>query len=189
MARKFMNQKGQAYSTFQLLIAAVIAMAILIILIPIIMRVMGIITADPTVETRQIIGNAVDSPSALQRTSSVAFPPNSALSAQAITEGTGISPDQICMGSLDFGENDPQGFTHIEGDESSLNKYDRITYNGNSAQTVQVAVICNESSTLLLGDLVAYDMLVPNEEKIDEDHCVEMCGPRGKCCAIIVERD
>lgn len=178
--RKFMNNRGQAYSTFQLLIAAVIAMAILVILIPIIMQVMGIITSDPTDETKRMLSNAVDNPSAIQYTPDVAFEPGDALSAQAITERTGIAKDQVCMGALDFGDEDEEDdFEVLKGEFSH-----RILYHGSGTKTVKIAIVCNVSFKDLDDDINDYSL----DDKIDMDACQDICEDRGTCCAVVLSR-
>ncbi|MFH1240231.1 MAG: hypothetical protein V1672_03360 [Candidatus Diapherotrites archaeon] len=180
MVRKFMNNKGQAYSTFQLLIAAVIAMAILVILIPIIMQVMGIITSDPTDETKRMLSNAVDNPSALQYTPEVAFEPGDVLAAQAITERTGIAKDQVCMGALDFGdEGEDDDFEVLKDDAAH-----RILYHGTGTKTVKIAIVCNVSLEDLEDDIAAYGL----DDKITLDDCPETCQEGGTCCAVILKR-
>ena len=185
MVRKFMNNKGQAYSTFQLLIAAVIAMAILVILIPIIMQVMGIIKSDPTDETKRMISIAVDSPSNIQTTPDVAFEPGDVLSSQAITTRTGISKDQVCMGALTFDEDDE--FELASGGNSSH----RLIFKGTGTLTVQVVVVCNVSHADLDDDMIAYGF-IDNEDglpdAIDLDDCPETCKSGGTCCAVILRR-
>ncbi len=178
---KFMNNKGQAYSTFQLLIAAVIAMAILVILIPIIMQVMGIITSDPTDEAKRMLSNAVDNPSALQYTPEVAFQPGDVLSAQAITERTGIAKDQVCMGASDFGDESDEADFEVLKDEASH----RILYHGSGTKTVKIAIVCNVSlNPDLKDDIRAYGL----EADIALSDCPDTCDDGGTCCAVILKR-
>ena len=99
-----MNQQGQAYSTFKLLIAAIVAMAILAILIPIIMNVIGLIKASPQDEAKSLLSDLVGAPGALKHTKEVVFESDSVLAASALAERLPLAKDQICMSTGEFEE-------------------------------------------------------------------------------------
>ena len=179
-----MNEKGQAYSTFKLLIAAIVAMAILAILIPIIMNVMGLITADPTTETRSILSDLVGSPGAVKRTTEVTFEPDSVLAGSALAERIAISADQICMSTGKFEEDKQAGFECINCKKDAESQ--RIIYHGNANLTAKIAIVCNVSNVELAKDIDAYKLKY--SEGNDIDKACKICDDKGKCCAIVLER-
>lgn len=93
---KINKSKGQAFSTFQLLIAAVVALALLGVLMPIIMQALGFIQSDPVSAAKTTLRSAFDSPGTVQATEAVTFSSkNREISAEGITDGTGIAADQV----------------------------------------------------------------------------------------------
>jgi len=179
-----LNQEGQAYSTFKLLIAAIVAMAILAILIPIIMNVMGLITADPTNEARSLLSDLVGSPGAIKRTTEVTFTPDSVLAASALAERLPISADQICMSTGQFAQDEDAGFNCLNCDGSSGSPH-RLIYNGSSNLTAKIAVVCNVSLAELTTDIGDYGLSDYEEDVTD---ACGICEDKGKCCAIVLER-
>ncbi len=179
-----MNTKGQAYSTFKLLIAAIVAMAILAILIPIIMQVMGLITASPLNETKSLLSDLVGSPGALKHTPEVVFEPDDVLAASALTERLPISKDQLCMSTGQFEEDDERGFDCIGCDDTDQH---RIRYSGNTPQSAKIAIVCNVNLAELIGDIEAYG-LDEYDEGNDIVSACDICEDKGKCCAIVLER-
>jgi len=183
-----LNQKGQAYSTFKLLIAAIIAMAILAILIPIIMQAMGWLTASPLNETKSLLTDLVGSPGALKHTPEVAFKPDDVLASSALVERLPISKDQVCLSTGQFEEDSENGFECIGCEDARDNQ--RLIYHGSSNQAARLAVVCNVNLTELLDDIEAYN-LEDGDGEWDgtsiEDAC-EVCEGKGKCCAIILKR-
>ncbi len=180
-----MNQEGQAYSTFKLLIAAIVAMAILAILIPIIMQVMGLIKADPMNETKSLLSDLVGSPGAVKRTKEVVFSPDSVLAASALAERLPISADQICMSTGKFEEDDEDGFECLNCD-GDPDKTQRIIYKGNGDITAKIAVVCNVSNDELASDIGAYGLQYSTGNSLVA--ACEVCADKGKCCAIVLER-
>ncbi len=126
--KKYMvrSKKGQAFSTFQLLIAAVVALALLGVLMPIIMQALGFIQSDPVDTTKQLLQSAYDSRGTLKTTQKVTFSTNqNELSSDGLSEGTGIGHDQIF-----FIKNNLDGF-NILGDNQSVLRYtkaEKINY-------------------------------------------------------------
>lgn len=136
--------------------------------------------SDPADETKRMLSIAIDNPNAIQYTSDVAFQPGSALAAKAITERTGISKDQICMGAADFGdESDDDDFEVLKGGTSH-----KILYHGTSAKTVKIVIVCNVNFTDLEKDIETYGL----EDKINLDNCPNTCKESGTCCAVILKR-
>ncbi len=181
-----MNCKGQAYSTFKLLIAAIVAMAILAILIPIIMQVMGLIKANPLNETKSLLSELIDSPGALKHTKEVVFEPNSVLAGSALAERVPIAKDQICMSTGQFLEDPERGFECLTCGGNPDDAQQRIRYHGHSDQTAKIAIVCNVNMEELRIDLDDYGLTA--YDGTDIDTACGICDGKGKCCAIVLER-
>lgn len=176
-----MQEKGQAYSVFKLLIAAIVAMAILGILVPIIMQVMGIITKDPIAETKTLISDLVNNPGTLRHTDAVTFQPNTALSADSLVEKTPLSPEQVCFSKGAF--EDTEFFQEIGS------PVDKLLYTGGSDRTVKIAVLCQRGLGKLEEDMDAYataqDAEYLRAALLESCECAEATQT---CCAVILER-
>ncbi len=133
-----LNKKGQASSTFQLLIAAIVALAILGVLISIIT---GVITpqGNPTSATKQLVKSQMDNPGGESCTEQqVRFSRNIRLASMGIVEDTGLSPNQLLFIN-------PYGvalFTPEEGGASPL-----LSYDSRNVKNVYMCVICAEYHT------------------------------------------
>lgn len=174
-----MDQEGQAYSAFKLLIAAIVAMAILGILMPIIMQVMGILTKPPADATITLIDKLAAQPGTMLMTEVVTFEPGGGnLVASTLAERTALSSEQICLSLGDPPKgfpNDPdRGFTVLGSQDEGSH---RIIWNGGQRQQAKVAVVCNNSAESLDGDILAYEL---------DAECY--CPPSGRCCAVVVQR-
>ncbi|MFH0905709.1 MAG: hypothetical protein V1824_00040 [archaeon] len=130
------KQKGQAFSTFQLLIAAVVALALLGVLMPIIMNVLGFAQGDPTSTSKQLIKSQLDNPDALLYTEQVAFTNSKkTLSAAGITKDTGLPKEQVAFIFPDSLSND-----------FSVNSTNSVlTYKKSSTTKAKVGVLCSET--------------------------------------------
>ncbi|MAG22343.1 MAG: hypothetical protein CL943_03520 [Candidatus Diapherotrites archaeon] len=171
-----MNNKGQAYSTFKLLIAAIVALAILMILLPIISSVLGILQNDPNDKARELINNLYNQPESLKHTEDVTFTPGYVLSAAALAEKVTLSSDQICITSGDFPDDDA-GFELQEvGDPT----YQRIVWHGETNKVVQIAVTCHINKNRLEDSIVGTVFDDLREEDLD---CGSVCDA-GRCCAL-----
>ena len=181
----FLNQQGQAYSTFKLLIAAIVAMAILAILIPIIMNVIGLIKASPQDEAKSLLSDLVGAPGALKHTKEVVFESDSVLAASALAERLPLAKDQICMSTGEFEEDDEAGFECLGCDSDTTH---RIVYHGNSDRVARIAVVCNVNLTELEDDIDAYGLEDFDDGENDIASNCQICENKGKCCAIILKR-
>ncbi len=166
-----LNQRGQAYSTFKLLIAAIVALAILMILMPIIGSVLQIFQDDPSDKTIELLNDLYSKPETVKITPrAVTFTPEYVLSAQGLAERVPLSKDQICMSLGDFEDND--SFLIRDDDP-----HHRITWKGTSNQNVKIAVTCNISEDALMDGI--------EDTKFDEweTNC-DICDGRGRCCIV-----
>jgi len=125
-----LNKKGQASSTFQLLIAAVVALAILGVLLNILGVLPGL-NKDPSSSTKTLLGTQVNNPGAESCTEAVTFTRSkSTLSAEGITINSGLDIDQVFFAN-------PQKISTFTANTALLR------YNSNSSKKVMMCIICS----------------------------------------------
>ncbi|MFA5746251.1 MAG: hypothetical protein WCX82_00035 [archaeon] len=130
-----LNNKGQASSTFQLLIAAVVALAILGVLLSILNVIPGP-NADPSNATKTLLKTQVDSPGAEQCTTKVTFTRSvSRVATESITAETGLDPEQVYF-------DNPEGMTPPF--ELSENQQ-LLKYTSTTSKKVIMCIICSNS--------------------------------------------
>lgn len=144
-----MNSRGQAFSTFQLLIAAVIALAILVLLLNIIGSIPDFSGAAPNKSASDLIAGQVNSPGELRTGQSLQFGKEDSLNAKSIASLSGVvTSGQICISRGD----------HVSGDSTSTDfeftSDDVLRYNGSSSLRVKISVLC-DTGTELANDLEA----------------------------------
>lgn len=137
-----LNKKGQASSTFQLLIAAVVALAILGVLLSILNIIPGPNT-EPGDATKTLLKTQMESPGEEQCTTDVTFDTShSRLSTQAVTEDTGLDEKQVYF-------DNPEGLSQFEfsdatvDDESIENQL--LKYMSTRSYKVVICVVCSNS--------------------------------------------
>ncbi len=141
-----MNTRGQAFSTFQLLIAAVVALAILVLLLNIIGSLPTPGTTKPQAEAVNLIKSQINSPSELRTSSnSVNFGKEDSLNSKSIATSSGVlTSSQVCISMGDFSAEDESDFANtnqnLEGDI--------IQYKGSGQLRVKLSVICDTGSAL-----------------------------------------
>ena len=130
-----LNKKGQASSTFQLLIAAIVALAILGVLISVIGGIGGI-SGDPATATKQLVRSQINNPGAVVCTDPVEFSKTKTpeLAASGLTRDSGLDRGQLYFTT----PTDVISGFDAETDPSIL------TYNSNSKKKVVMCVLCDE---------------------------------------------
>ncbi|MFH1234340.1 MAG: hypothetical protein V1493_01890 [Candidatus Diapherotrites archaeon] len=143
-----LGQKGQAFSTFKLLIAAIVAVVILVILL----SILGLIDFNP--QTKPIEGAAELLKQADQTTyalvtsdQSVTFTRTTQINTKAILDksGLGLTEDLLCLSLGDYSQNsqsDGEGLSNFVGTEKNL------AYNANGRIGVKLSALCAEGSEL-----------------------------------------
>jgi len=150
---KFKNKKGQAFSTFQLLIAAVVALALLGVLMPIIMKTLGFAQGDPISTSKQLLQSQIDNPGTLSYTDSVAFTSSkNSLAASGISENTGVTREQIMLLSNDLTEFK----ANPDGEPGNVLSYQKTTKG-----TYKIGVLCDYSDSIE-GAINNYSTEIPN---------------------------
>ncbi len=140
-----LNNKGQAFSTFQLLIAAVVALALLGVLMPIIANI-NPGTGRVIEAIKERINTQQDQPGALSLTDSlkVSGKRDKIIGTDTVTQGTGLSYDQVRFYdngyTFDFG-------TLINGDLEIKNE---------STVTYRFGILCHSNKERLQESLNSY---------------------------------
>ena len=133
-----MDNKGQGFSTFQLLIAAIVAIVILIILLAILRVIPGISsTGDPVQAASDKLKDASTKLSQHFKTDIVTFDPGDTMTAKAIVIAAevGLQENQLCLSLGDFAD---------YGDVWSISsEYDRVSYKGSASKNVRLSVLCD----------------------------------------------
>ncbi|MDO8647876.1 MAG: hypothetical protein Q7R70_05700 [Candidatus Diapherotrites archaeon] len=139
------NSKGQAFDVFKLLIAAVIALAMLAILIPILK--INITANDPGKAASDLVKSNYDKYSEYSTSQEVLFNSSaSSLNLKSIaTQSKNISATQLCIGMGDF-----EGSEEFSLDGTSGNVV--LKYTGTSQKRATIGIICDDAKSLE-GDL------------------------------------
>jgi hypothetical protein len=132
------NEKGQAFSTFELLIAAIVALAILGILLSIVggINIFGRNPQDTTVELVKTQMN--NNLGGTAYTDTVKFKTNDSLSVYGIAQSADLDPNQIYIVVPDA----------LLSDFNYGQEFKTITYKKSTAGTFQIGVFCYIGSEL-----------------------------------------
>ena len=172
-----MNDRGQAYSVFRLLIAAIVAVAILAILIPIIMNIFPP-GNDISAVTKQLVQKQEGMPGALDTSTEVIFKTGSSLAPSAIAGNTGLTAEQVCLHKGDFIDNE---FIKVQG-QTIMNV-------GSSDIQMKVSVICNQTNKILtsINELEIFQTELDFDGTDGICQCpIESDTATQKCCAVML---
>ncbi len=176
------NERGQAFSAFKLLIAAIIAMAILGILMTVINSIGQIGTeADPTEQAAELVGELRDR-GGYEKSDVVTFGADKKTmrSSEIIAAAeVGMAPDQICLSLGDFSETDD----FEAGQENGSPQL--IAFNRGGSRDVELSVLCNA------GDLIEADIEEIGEYEGLEEEWTDDCDFEGRdemCCLIALRK-
>lgn len=172
-----MNQSGQAYSVFKLLIAAIIAVAILSILISIIVNIIGPGTDVATI-AKQEIEKQVSLPATLGTSSiSASFNARTNLAPDALVGNSGLTPEQICLHKGDF-----------SGNKALEVRGNTIMQNGPNNLKVKVSVMCHKANALLESLAQAKFEGIELNDGVDGTCGCDLTMTQ-KCCVVILRYD
>ena len=167
-----MNQEGQAFDVFKLLIAAVIAIAILSLLMPIIGTIMGIFKNDPTEKAKAMLTDLYNKRSTPKETVEVTFDTSTpVISKEAVTVNTSLSPDQVCFSLGDYAS------ASGEWDASAT----KLRHVGPTGRNVRLGIECSLGIDALEADIDA-----DFDGATLESDCA--CTNEDPCCAIVLRR-
>ncbi|MBI2530451.1 MAG: hypothetical protein HYW05_04895 [Candidatus Diapherotrites archaeon] len=175
------NQKGQAFDVFKLLIAAVIAIAILSLLMPIIGTITGIFTKDPTVEARTLLSDLYNKTITWKETPGVTFSTsNPTMAVAALIEGTNLSSDQVCLSLGDFSDSTTEW--EITG-TAGLRK---IEHKLSTSRLVKIGVECARDGEDPAQ--IALESELNNKISGAELECDDSGCPGPTCCMVVLRR-
>jgi uncharacterized protein (UPF0333 family) len=165
----FMDNKGQAFSAFKLLIAAIVAIALLGVLMPIITQTTGLIKTDPSETIGRAINGIINSPGSISKTDNLTFSPKTSVAVKAIASKAGLDKSQICVSLGTYEENPDSGFTTMDGTQ--------IAWNGSTDKSVKAYVVCDLNPSDLMDTIEGAGKVAP-----ESCECLE----EEKCCAVIL---
>lgn len=178
-SRKKLNQKGQAFSTFQLLIAAVVALAILVLLLNIIGSLPTPGTTKPQAEAVNLIKSQINSPSELRTSSNaVNFTKEDSLNSKSIANSSGVvTSSQICVSMGDFFNETDTDFIDTNPNKTG----DIVQYRGSGQLRVKLSVICDTGSELST-DL--QNNGIDDSTWMQSDKCQELLSLNQTACVV-----
>ena len=136
-----LNSVGQGSSVFQLLIAAVVALAILGVLLQVLNIINPDVGAEPSKVAVDRLKDAYGQPGTLKTSAKVTFRASTdPLNAGGIAKSSGVtSPQNVCISVGDF-EGTEKFNTEVSGKT--------IKYKGNGSQPAQISVLCDHSAEI-----------------------------------------
>lgn len=167
------NSRGQAFDVFKLLIAAVIAVAMLAILFPILQSIGIFVTDDPGKIASDLVSQSRGKPSDYTESKEVVFTPQaSSLNAKSIAAQAkqGLDTSQICLSLGDFPEDDSE-FSFADVSNNVI-----LKFNG-SQKRVKIGVVCDDGGSIQQ-DLVDHGIdseIVCSEGAPDSDETQTYC--------------
>jgi len=156
-----LTKKGQASSTFQLLIAAIVALAILGVLISVIGGI-NTVSGDAKTAVTQKLKTQMNNPGAIDCTDQVTFKKGTSLAAEGVTKETGLSSNQVFFSNEV--DNMQSSFEVIGLDKSVLK------YLGTSSKKVVLCVLCSDNGgTGLEESISTYSLEISSPSPAIED--------------------
>lgn len=168
-----MNDRGQAFSTFQLLISAVVALAILVLLLNIMGSLPDFGNRSPSEEAVNLIKSQINSPAELRTSgNAVTFKKDDSLNTKSIAANSGVlTQSQICISRGDHEETQEFEFPGTEGEI--------LRYNGSQLR-VRLSVIC-DTGTELESDLGSNGL---DSSWLNNDACQNLVQLNQTACLI-----
>jgi len=185
-----MDSRGQAFSVFKLLIAAVVAGAILLILLQTLQVLPNIGDQDPNSAASNVVKSQVNRPGIQKIIEDVTFENGDSLRSKTIANNSGsLSEEQVCV--------------MVSGSAPNRNNFDSgnsegrvVLYEGPFSQKVKLFVMCDRYEDLVcdgdcdIGSLESYD----TEGRYQIDHDLSStCDPpsqeKSTYCVVAVISD
>jgi hypothetical protein len=170
------NEQGQSFSVFKLLISAIVAFAVLSILLTILPNPR--FGRDPGDIAKSMISERLRNPGALARSDVITFETDSALAPSALTEGTGITRNQVCVSMGEYASD--------ESDFEFIGK--SLYYRGTSPLDARISVMCDRAAMLQEG-LQEFEFEWEFEDLAEDgdfEKCGADCSGNKTCCYIFV---
>ncbi len=171
-----LNQRGQEFSVFKLLISAIVAIVILTLLL----NVLGIINfnpnTDPAKAAENLLGDMDNSIYQEKISTRVDFSKESSINTASLEEKIGLSREQIC---LSVSEDLPPGFTATGGKI--------ISYAGSSSVRVKLVGICANKEDFSDQSYLDYAPLLASKTYADTS-CAFPDGQKA-CLLVLIKSD
>ncbi len=176
-----MGEKGQASSVFNLLIAAVIAIAILVVLMQVLQIIPDFSGGDPTEQAASKVRDGVNLLGTPQIIENVNFKPNTVVSAGTIaSKSNALSEGQVCV--LISGSAPNETAFRDPTDDGKI-----IRYDGALNQKVRLVVHCDNSGKV---EETLNDSGYADDFEISLDTCSTLDSGRStKYCVVAVISD
>lgn len=145
-----LTKKGQASSTFQLLIAAIVALAILGVLISVIGGI-NTVSGDAKTAATQKLKTQMQNPGSVDCTDAVTFKKANTLAAEGVTKDTGLDPEQV------FFTNE---IDNISNFNATGNAKAILKYTGTSSKRVVLCVLCSSNGKTGLDEAIKANELM-----------------------------
>jgi hypothetical protein len=178
-----MDQRGQAFSVFELMIAAIVAVAILFVLLPIISGGFSFNTTPG-----DAISNALSAVKDGGQTTSQEF----SLEPNVIIKGTDFVSDGFDQRSIIVATAGDGKFpadrstTDVQTSSGSGEDFSYFKYTGSTPQPAKAIVICEQTGDSLDDVIGISEDIVSGAEGLDTTICDgESVQP---CCAVIIQR-
>ena len=168
-----MNQRGQAFSVFKLLIAAVVAGAILLILLQTLQVLPNIGSQSPNEVASEAVRSQINEPGLPRIIDNVIFKDGDTLFNKTIADRSrSLSTEQVCV---DVSPGAPNA------DKFEAKNGQTVQYNGSFAQQVRLLVICDRGDELE-SSLSAFDY--DSDFQLDLSQCE--IGTSNRVCFVSV---
>lgn len=173
------NQKGQAFSVFELMIAAIVAVAILFVLLPILI--------DPPVDDVNTVKNAISNSLSSVKNGGSVTSQEFTLSKDILLDSKMFSDKGFDQHSIlfDVDKSISQTFNFgIKGTGDGA--YSSFMYNGSVGLKANARIICQQTGTSLEETLEGQGISLNSGETP-----TQLCGLEGEyipCCVVIINR-
>jgi hypothetical protein len=174
-----LNQRGQAFSVFELMIAGVVAFAILIVLL----MVINGVNPNTAQDVKTVIVNGIKgvSPSGDQ-TTGVFELKNNGIDSSDLVDKTGLSKESMFFAKGQYGNNTSVVLADDMGG---------FRYTGTNSFRAQARIICKQTGQNLdeyLSNYLANDAKYQNDSSLGGGVGEQYCQSSEPCCIIILER-
>ncbi len=170
-----MNQKGQEFSVFKLLISAIVAIVILTLLLQILNVINIGVTTEPDKAAEDLLKSMDASPYHEKVSDRIDFKKEHSISAAALADKVGLGNNQICLGVED-------GLDGFDNSTETL-----ITYSRDSSVRVNLAGICGPKEGFD-GGLIESSTSRLSGAGFSFSQCGGVCDEDQRCCVLVVVR-
>jgi len=170
-----LNEKGQEFSVFKLLISAIVAIVILTLLLQILNVINIGVTTEPDKAAEDLLKSMDASPYQEKVSDRIDFEKEHSISAAALASKVGLGQDQICLGVED-------GLDGFDNSTETL-----ITYTRDASARVNLAGICGPKDDFD-NNLIETSTSRLSGIGFSFSQCSGVCNEDQRCCVLVVVR-